>query len=248
MPGIEGYFGETCPRCLTWAGQGVETCPVCGYPVPLGYVIPYDDPPWEYSDELVALLRKYGLLRLMAKYAGRDPGRLRELHHCQRMYLSRYKGFAFASMESFASLESLELDQAPIEDVDGVQHLPALSILALTECRQLERIDALAHCPSVKSLSLALCNRVQDHSPIGKMTGLQELTLEARQLHDLEFLRTLPALRSIAVGLDKLLSADLEPLFTLDGLTHLAIRKKLTKKKDVERMHERWPGAEIVVD
>jgi hypothetical protein len=183
----------------------------------------------------------------MAKYDGRSPGRLAELGHCRRLYLSRYKGFSFDAMRQFGFLEALELDYTPITDLDGVERL-GVSILKLTECRKLERLDALAGCSSVTLLSLALCNAVSDYSPIGAMEGLQSLFIEARALPSLGFLAGLRRLRSVALGVDRLVTGGVEPLFALDELEHLAIRKRLTKRGDVERMRERWPRAEIVVD
>jgi hypothetical protein len=244
----EGYFGEECPRCLTWTGEGVKACPACGYPVPLAYVLPYDDPPWEYSDELMAVLRRYEALRLMARYAGGAPARLAELRQCRRLYLSRYKGFDAQLLRGFDVLDSLELDAAPVTDVDGIESARALWVLKLTECRNLERIDALAECTGVKLLSLALCNRVSDYAPIGKMTGLQSLFIEARELGSLEFVRDLQNLRSIALGVPKIGTGGVEPLFALDGLQEIALRKKLVKPADVARMRERWPDAQVTVD
>jgi hypothetical protein len=210
-------------------------------------VLPYDDPPWEYTENLVKTLRRYEALRLTAKYAGGFPERLAELSQCKRLYLSRYKGFAFEFMSRFLALEFFELDYGSIVDLDGVQKLD-LSILKLTECRKLERIDALAECRSVKFLSLALCNAVIDHAPIGAMKDLESLFIEARELESIEFLKELRNLRSVAFGVESIAASDLEPLFALDDLRHVAIRKKLAKPKDVQRMRERWPDAEIAVD
>jgi len=244
----EDYFGEECPRCLTWAGEGVKTCPVCGYPVPLAYVIPYDDPPWEYSDELLSVLRRYEALRLMAKYAGASPERLAELRQCRRLYLSRYKGFGFPLLHGFDVLHYLELYYVPITDVDGLQDVRALRVLKLTECVPLERIDTLAECPDVKLLSLALCNRIRDYSPIGRMSGLQSLFIEAKEIASLEFIRGCTNLRSIALGVQKIGTGGIEPLLALDDLREVALRKKLVKSADVDRMRKRWPDAQITVD
>ena len=70
---VEAYFGDECPRCLTWASEGVRNCENCGDSIPLALVLPYDDPPWEYTESLVKTLRRYEALRLMAKYAGGFP-------------------------------------------------------------------------------------------------------------------------------------------------------------------------------
>jgi hypothetical protein len=145
-------------------------------------------------------------------------------------------------------LDSLELDAAPVTDVDGIENARALWVLKLTECRNLERIDALAECAEVKLLSLALCNRVSDYAPIGKMTGLQSLFVEARELPSLEFVSGLQNLRSIALGVSKIGTGGVEPLFALDGLREIALRKKLVKPADVARMRERWPDAQVTVD
>ena len=243
----EGFFGEECPHCLSWTGEGVRACRACGHPVPFGFVLPYDDPPWEYSDELVETLRRYEHLRLMARYKGRCPERLSKLRHCRRLYLSRYQGFRFEFMSQFRALECFELDAASITDLNGVEALNA-SILKFTDCRALRRLDALADCKQVAFLSLALCNAVTDHSPIGAMKGLRSLFIEANAIESIYVLKGLSNLRSITLGVGKIVSKDLEPLFALRDLDHLAIRKKLVAPKDLARMRESWPGAEIVCD
>jgi hypothetical protein len=247
LTAVKEFFGEECPRCLTWAGEGVSVCGTCGYDIPLALVFPYDDPPWEYDDDLIALMQEFEALRLLAKYAGRHSGRIAAMGRCRRLYLSRYTGFEFSALRDLRHLEYLELDYAPIDTVDGVQRLD-LAVLKLTECRTLQRIDALGDCRNVRFLSLALCNAVLDHTPIGRMKTLQSLFIESRSMDSLDFLRTLPHLHTIALGVDKIVSGGIAPLFELQGLTHVALRKKLVKPKDLHRIRECWPDAEIVVD
>ena len=242
----EGYYGFDCPKCLTWSVD-VSACPHCGHPIPLAYIFLYDDPPWEFSEELIAKFRGYRALRLLAKYAGRSPERLAELRQCLRLYLSRYRGFEFAFLRSFDALEVLELDYAPILDVDGVQHLKSLAVLKFMECRELERIDALAECASLKLLQIALCNRVTDYAPIGGIGSLQQLVLHARTVESLEFLRPLRNLHSLTLGVDQLTTHDLDPLFDLVHLESLDLKKKLAKPKDVARIRERLPNVEVNV-
>jgi hypothetical protein len=248
MAAIEEYFGEDCPRCLTWAGEGVEACEGCGYAIPLALVLPYDDPPWEYTESLMQRLDGYEALRLMARYAGRSPERIGELERCRRLYLSRYKGFRFEALRTLRGLEDLELDYASITDVDGMRDL-RLSILKLTECRRLGRLDGLAGCATVKLLSLALCNAVKDHSPIGALAGLQSLFIEAREVVSLDFVRGMHDLRSITLGVDRIATGGLQPLFDVSGLREIVLRKNLVKPKVMlPRLRERFPDAEIVID
>ena len=247
MP-VAAFINGICPDCVKGvlpANVPNGRCPECGYVNPVCLVIPSSDGPWKYSRELEAEFSEFESFRLMGRFGGRDPERLANLAHAQKLYLSAYTGFAFHFMAEFTRLLDFELDSTNIENVNGVGALNALRILQFTECRKLSSIRGIEALDRVVSLSFALCNRLQDFSPVSFLKRLRILHIEANSLATLSFLRGCDSLEDLALSIGRVADGDETPLLELPRLRDLTISTKALPRGVAKSLSARLPGVEV---
>jgi len=94
-----------------------------------------------------------------------------------------------------SELLELELCQATLRSLSGLEQAGHLRRLSLTHCRTLEDINAIPD--SVTALQIDACGKLRDFSCLFRLTRLEELTLcGSNPLPDLSFLKQMPFLRS----------------------------------------------------
>jgi len=235
---------SVCPMCFdrtfddNWNGKSA-----CGYQFPLSLGIDYGST-WDYSDELMREFKKYNGLRLAGKYVGKKPELLSELSHVRQLFLSRYRGFEFAFLESFSALEILELDYLQISDLEGIEALRSLLSLRLTECRKLESIENLTRL-NIRVLSIPLCNKIRDIEAISRVETLHHLSIEAKFVESLDFLAGLSKLEYVNLNVARVADSSLNVLFEMKHLKEIGIRKSSFKKSDIERLRELGPDCKV---
>lgn len=239
-----GYFCGTCPECGTFSSPDQIRCE-CGYKQPLSLVLMCGYT-WHRGEALIDQFREYEGLRLMGAYYGETPERLASISHVRYLYLSQYKGFSFSLMKDFSRLNYFELDYtSSISDLAGVENLPALKVLKLTECRKLNDLGALTLVPELISLRINLCNKVTDYSPLSSLTKLKDLAIEANQLPDLLFLQEMRSLRNLWLPVERLDDKTVPDLRRLTELRILGVPKKRWSAPLVEAVQSELPECEI---
>lgn len=204
----------------------------------MAYVIPYDKP-WALEPELCGRLGSYRSLRLMGKPKDTLDDVAPHVSHAEILYLSRVPKARAELFGAFPNLIALELDYCMIENLDGIQHVPCLRFLKLTECRKLANLGALREASVLRGLRFALCNQVGDYSPIGSMNHLQYLTIEAKSCSNLSFLNSLRSLENVTLNLERVENpASFDPA-ALVNLRCVSLPNKRWAKQVVECLRNR---------
>lgn len=206
-------------------------------------MIPYSYP-WAFADLWTELQSHVGL-RLLGKFVGPDPTRLREFEHLEYLALSRYPQFRFDLLASYQRLRVLELDLLPVSTLDGLD-LPGLVALRLTELTKLRDISQVGRL-DLRVLTIALCNKVADYQSVGSIENLERLTFEVRALDSLEFLGTLGKLRRLGLAVDHIGGDALGGLSALKSLRHLGVRRRILGRSGLARLMEALPGCVVEV-
>ncbi|MCC6180032.1 MAG: hypothetical protein IT305_32360 [Chloroflexi bacterium] len=240
---VSTRYAFVCPDCgrIPAAGSEPTDCE-CGYSYPKTYVVPYDSP-WSFDEPFWTELRSHRALRLLGRFVGGDPARMRELKHVEYLALSRYPGFGFRLLEEFKELRVLELDFLQATTLDGIEALP-LTALGLTELKYLQDINALRGL-GLLVLRMALCDKVEDYDPIGDLRCLQRFDLEAKVVPSLEFLQRVGTLRRVGLAAGKATGDVVAQLSGLRHLERLGVSKRLIGRAGVRRLQEALPHCAI---
>jgi hypothetical protein len=238
-----GLFVDICPNCGSSSISENTKCQ-CGYRNPKSLVLSYNLE-WDYTDTLIEQFSEYGGLRLMGKYKGKQPDQLSRISHVEYLYLSRYTGLNPHLFQDFKRLKTLEIDYAMIPDLNGIEILPMLRVLELTECRKLIDIGALALMPKLLGLRMALCNSIRDYSALDQLRELRVLTLEAKQVPSLSFLKELLSLRELTLPIDRVEDGNIPDLSNLVNLRQVAVPNKKWSKPLIEAIQKQLPHCDI---
>lgn len=168
------------------------------------------------------------LQRLTIYYPPTDISSLKYLSGLQELTLiGSYDVIDFNSLADVTTLEKLDIQSIPLDNIDFVAQLPNLSALSI--CGSdiyyrkdviLQDISPLASCPGLTSLSLTDNEGVTDYSVIENLAGLTSLTLDVNWVVPLPSFRNLTKLESLSVT-DAL---DLSPLETAVNVTSLYLK------------------------
>lgn len=168
------------------------------------------------------------LQRLTIYYPPTDISSLKYLSGLQELTLiGSYDVIDFNSLADVTTLEKLDIQSIPLDNIDFVAQLPNLSALSI--CGSdiyyrkdviLQDISPLASCPGLTSLSLTDNEGVTDYSVIENLAGLTSLTLDVNWAAPLPSFRNLTKLESLSVT-DAL---DLSPLGTAVNVTSLYLK------------------------
>ena len=124
---------------------------------------------------------------------------------------------SLAGIENLRSLKQLALRQVPLERLDEIGAADALEELRLTFVSRITSIAPLVKLRSLKRLAICGGRKISDWESIGRLAGLEELTVESVPLGSIAFVGGLKQLRSLhLMGVGKIPSLD-----AISGLQHL---------------------------
>gem|GEM_PF-1790028 len=127
-------------------------------------------------------------------------------------------GFSF--LKSLTSLEYLFLASPYITDISFLEGLPHLNSLQIwSDSSLLTDISPIKNCTELTELDLSYNTHINDYSPIGSLSKLETLYLDATNARDLSWAKSLKNLSSIAVTESNV--TDLTPLEDLPLLEYV---------------------------
>ncbi|MEZ4360757.1 MAG: hypothetical protein R3B48_11290 [Kofleriaceae bacterium] len=144
------------------------------------------------------------------------------LTRLQYLRLSLSGAEDLALLAPLGALERLEVADAFIKSMDGVEHLEALERLDLFALPRLTDISAVARCARLRSLHVHQTRRLSDFSALAG-APVEELRLFTKT-DDLEFVAMLPALRTLFCN--GLQSDDLAPLLRAKALRSIDLQPR----------------------
>jgi protein phosphatase 1 regulatory subunit 7 len=128
-------------------------------------------------------------------------------------YRSKLEGVS--GLPSLPALEDLELIQAPVLTLAGIDRFPGLRRLAcyyLPKLRNVDPVGAAFRDRALRTLEFGHCPKISDHASVGAINSLKVLWFNhCGKVPSLRFLDTLPALEDFRfVGTD-VIDGDLNP-------------------------------------
>ena len=156
----------------------------------------------------------------------KDP----ELENAVRKAIGQPEGAL--SPRSLAKLTTLRISSKTLDSLVGIEKLPALSELYISDCKAID-LSPLAACPKLSSLSLE-GTRISDLKQIGLLSGLKTLALRDNPLVTLNGIETLTGLTRIELENDRVKS--IAPLSSLKALSFASFRNN--RIQDVEALRK----------
>lgn len=128
------------------------------------------------------------------------------------------KGKNLKELADLKALVDLELINANITSLEGIQGLKNLSELGLFRMRALTDIEAIQHLSeNLTSIQIEGAKKIQDFSPIGKVQSLVHLGLNnCGTISSIRFLKHLPHLSSMRFWDSTVLNGDVSPCIELE--------------------------------
>lgn len=155
---------------------------------------------------------------------------LRLLH--LRQY--RPKSGDLAELPMLPKLEALDLVQAPLKSLDGVERFPALRHLELAYTRTLRTLSAL-RTTKLESLFFKACPKIGDYAALADVKGLRNLRINGcARIPSLKFLDQLPVLKEFRFVGTSVEDGDLTPILRLHSVGFDAKRHYSHSPKEVE--------------
>lgn len=158
-------------------------------------------------------------------------GHLQELncrwHRSIRMPLvrSRLKAIAFSAycpesrtfeeLASYKNLQTIDLTGGNLLSLEGVQCLPRLKTLILSNCNRLSDLSALARS-AVQEVRLTTCRKVANYACLRRNRSIRSLRLSSvLPLADVAFVSGMSALKEFRLVDSKIIDGNLAPLLRL---------------------------------
>lgn len=241
------YVYIICPRCGTDTNLAAQpTCESCGYEVPYVFFIP-PDAKWDYEPELVKILKSHDNLRIMGRYAGEHPEKLKELNHCRYLYLSEYKGFRFDCLEGFNQLQVLELDELDFKNLQHLGYALNLQSLSIMDCDEFESTDGIATLSSLRILDITTeSKKFKSFEGVQALSELIYFRFEGKSMESIDFLSRLKNLKIVVLP-TKVLDKNLAPMLELTNLEELYIRKNSFDKAAIQNFSQARPNCKLVL-
>lgn len=221
------------------------TCEKCGYEVPFAFIVP-PDAKWDYEPEHMKLLKSHEGLRLMGRYAGEHPEKIKELNHLKYLYLSRYQEFNFSFLENFNQLEVLELNEIAITNLQKVDVAMNLQSLSIMECDDFESSGGISAFKFLKVLRIFACKKFKNFEGVQDLSQLIYFLYEGKSMESIDFLTGLKDLRVVALP-TKVLDRNLAPVLELPNLEKLCIRKNSFDKATIQNFSQARPDCKLVL-
>jgi hypothetical protein len=130
----------------------------------------------------------------------------------------KYDSQGLGDIARATRLQSLDISESPLVNLEGIGHLSSLKELRLGSLRKLEDLGPVESVISLTAIGIEKCSKLSDLSNIDHLKGLQSFYLNSKiPLDDLEFLSNFPALREFNLNC-QLVKQDFTPLFKLSNL------------------------------
>ena len=146
----------------------------------------------------------------------------------KKLFVNRYKGKNTEPFAKLSKLESLEILNAPIDDLRGLSALAKLRSLRLAGLRCLASLAGVERLTNLEELEIDTCRRIPSIDEIGCLHRLRVLHLSNDG--DIESLKPLSKLRRLTsvtfVESTNILDGDLSPLLEQTNLTRVAFRNR----------------------
>lgn len=163
--------------------------------------------------QLVSLEELYG--KLPPKTLG-----IGSLVNLKEMMVRGYqsKGKNLEEFTNLKSLEHLELMNANLISLEGIQGLKKLGHLGLFRMKTLTNIEALQHLSeNLTKLQFEFVKNIQEFSPIGKVQSLEYLSICAcGDIPSIQFVEHLPHLKTLILADSTVVDGDVSPCIGLE--------------------------------
>ncbi|MEO2267574.1 hypothetical protein V1358_09705 [Pseudoalteromonas sp. YIC-656] len=205
----------------------------------------------------VSMLSSIDSLSIKGKIKGSiDFSKLKALSHCEidwcatskgiissrlklrSLSLSKFSGQLLDFCEETASnLSTLGLTGS-LTSLHGLKRFTNLRELSLWNMRKLQDVSELELCKNLKCLQIESCNSIEYEAVLKKISNLEELFFENKELRSLRCLPK-PTLKKIVLGQQtKILDKDVEDFMEFPNLEVVSYKKKKGYKYSAEELGE----------
>ena len=149
---------------------------------------------------------------------------------------------------SLAKLTELELDDAEITDITGLEHATQLTDLDFSY-NQISDITSLAQLTQLTDLDLS-DNQISDITPLAQLTQLTELELDRNLISDISPLAGLPSLRWLPLHSNQISDVTLLPTFaSLESLWYILLSgNPIVDTSPIRALKRGRPNLNISID
>jgi predicted XRE-type DNA-binding protein len=121
------------------------------------------------------------------------------------------------------NLESIDFRQTSIETLHGIERYPKLKKISIYSARKLRDIAQLAALENLEEVELEKCRHVVQGADWSKLHGMRKMRyMECAPLPDLQFIRSMPELRSLVIMDTNVLDGNMNPVLEHPRLEHFA--------------------------
>lgn len=179
--------------------------------------------------DLPISLRQFGQLET---FAGQWSKELQLGPECARLTslsLRKYKAKDLTQFPALPALSSLELVQASLASLEGIQLHSQIEKLTFHRCSKLASIDAIAGLSdgSLRQLSFERCQKIENIEILGRLRRVKTINLQyCPDLRGLDFLQGCQQLEGFGFFGTKLPDGDLTPLLSLPKLSFVGMSDK----------------------
>lgn len=146
----------------------------------------------------------------------------------QTLAVQEWSGNNLINLQS-ENLLALKILSGRLHSLNGLQNIPLLRSLSISNQRELSDVQELAHCNGLESLSFERCGRVNT-ADIPPLSELQYLALVGtRRVENLSFLKRFPRLENVMLGIE-ISDGDLQKLFKMKNVAILQDRRNYSAK------------------
>ncbi|MBB5036332.1 hypothetical protein [Prosthecobacter dejongeii] len=138
----------------------------------------------------------------------------------ESLYLKGYKPKTkdLNALSSFANLEALELVQAGVTSLDGVQRLARLRQIDVSYCKALVTIAALISTP-IEQVHFEACGNIQDIPLLSRCARVRSIKLSScGKLQSLSFLEESKTIEEFRFVKTEVADGDMSPLLKLKSV------------------------------
>lgn len=146
----------------------------------------------------------------------------------QTLVVQEWSGNNLIDLQS-ENLLALKILSGRLRSLNGLQNIPLLRSLSISNQRELSDVQELAHCNGLESLNFEHCSRINT-ADIPPLLELQYLALVGTQrVENLSFLKRFPRLEDVMLGIE-ISDGDLQKLFEMKNVTLLQDRRNYSAK------------------
>lgn len=154
----------------------------------------------------------------------------------------------FAALESQVQLQALFVKWGDYEDLAALQHMSALTVLALGGASHVSHLTPLARLSSLRRLQVESLLKVRDASPLRALTGLTHLEIggdwqapRTAHVESIAWLTDLTNLEHLLLHTLVVDDLDYAPLLQLSRLKAVRVMRVRGMQPSREELQERLP-------